>query len=180
MSFASDNLERLYQLNGKVIESAAIVEMAMIESGPNNQPVFRLPDLPFIQAHLIELSLSKGELVSFLTHQNDDTWGIALEYIEKSFAEEVVRRLHTKEEASIFKIADDIEFPTGAIQNTEVKNDKKGDVTEIELTIGNHKILMKAGEVHETGGNNYRVTNSDESILLFLDSDDAKKVVFDS
>ena len=40
--------------------------------------------------------------------------------------------------------------------------------------------MVKAGEVHETGGNNYRVTNSDESILLFLDSDDAKKVVFDS
>jgi len=180
MSFVAKNCERLELLKGAEVECASAVEMALISEGPDGGPVFRHPKAPFIQAQLIEISLVGGRLASFSTYQNGYTWGIAMDYRDAPSVDRLLESwVRGNTEPPIFRKVPDLDFPIGVIANVGVAFDDKKDITEIILTIGNHNVLMKAGEAHETSATEFLLYSQEESILLFQDPDDVKRVAFD-
>ncbi|HVK81024.1 MAG TPA: hypothetical protein VM915_10480, partial [Verrucomicrobiae bacterium] len=70
MSWVADTCERIASLRGARIAHATIVEMALVERGPDGLPIFRHAAAPFIQATRIEFALADGRFALFSNYQN--------------------------------------------------------------------------------------------------------------
>lgn len=179
MSWTQDNKRRIESLVGCEVAQALIVEMAMIEEGPDGLPIFRIPALPFVQCHLIELVLDDGRVARLSNYQNEMTFGICVEFNESfSIDNSWSLPLPGMEGApSIYRAPDDIRFPLGEITMVNVGLDENMDATQIEMTISGSRILLKAGEIIEDCGG-FTIAEQDESVLLFLRADDVSSVRF--
>ena len=181
MSFAAENESKIGRLLGLEIGSATAIEMAIFKNGPKNEPVFRDPNAPFVQLHILELSLVDGRIARFANCQNDDTFGIAVDYSDNSIIDKQLSFLNRGAvENPIFRLAPDLDFPKGLIINVEIQTDQKSDVTEIVISVGNKNVLLKAGEAYETNERQYKLHSQDESILFFRSLADRQSVNFDN
>lgn len=181
MTWIDDNRGKLQSLTGDSVREAMIVEMAL--SDGKSSPVWRHPALPLIQAQIIELGLASGRCARFHTYQNDDRFGIGIDFIDDTCryscnAPTSADPETGASEPSIFRIATDVAFPVGIISEVLIGlDDRCGDISDVRLSVGTQAILMKAGEVHESDCG-YSLTSLDASILLFLNPADALNLHF--
>lgn len=181
MTWIDDNRRKLQSLTGDSVREAMIVEMALSDGA--SAPVWRHPALPLIQAQIIELALASGRGARFQTYQNNDRFGIGIEFIDDTRRYSYSAPTYTDPETgasepSIFRIATDVAFPMGIISEVLIGlDDRGGDISDVRLSVGTQAILMKAGEVYE-GDCGYFLTSLDESILLFLNPADALSLHF--
>jgi hypothetical protein len=173
MSWLPENCERMKSIANASIRETIVIEQALFEETKNRPPIFRHLGVPFIQAFLIDLCLEDGRIARFTIYQNDDTFGIRMDFAGASTC--VVSMYGW---SSGYRIAPDSTFPAGVISDVTIKFDEQGNTTEITLVVSGQKLLMKAGEVYERKGG-FSVLSQDESILLFLNADDVHKVPFD-
>jgi hypothetical protein len=173
MSWVSENCERMKSIASARIRETVVIEMALFEGQRNHPPIFWHPGVPFIQAHLIDLCLEDGRISRFATYQNNATFGICMDFVMASTCEVSIDGWSPG-----YRVAPDLNFPVGVISDVKIKLDEEGDITEITFEVGGQKLLMKAGEVCEHNGG-FSVASQDESILLFLNADDVRKVPFD-
>jgi hypothetical protein len=175
VSWTHDNEKAIRSLVGHTIQDAIVVEMALVE-GADGQPIYRLAQLPFVQAFAIELIMDNGAVAHFSNYQNDDTFGISVS-IEDFGSLQNFEPSPPEDEIAIYRHAPDGLVPTGKITAVKIEWDEKSDVTQVELEIAGHRIVMKAGEVYQ-GGRTLVVAEQDESILYFASAADLQSVRF--
>ena len=172
MSWLQENIRQIYSLQGQQLETASIIEMAILESGANGLPQYTHPKCPFIQAQVIEWILSDGVVGRFYTYQTDYRWGIQLNFFPASTS----RLTCDRDPQSIFRMTD-VELPTGRINQIDLKLDSQNNVSRIYFTIGDAELLFVAGEVYEEE-NGISILLEDESILIFPDPSQIANVCF--
>lgn len=173
MSWLQENIRQIYSLQGQQLETANIIEMAILESGKNGLPQYTHPKCPFIQAQVIEWILSDGVVARFYTYQTEDArWAIRLEFFPAS----TPRLTCDRNPPSTFRLAD-VDLPTGRINQVDLKLDSQNNVSRIYFTIGDAELLFVAGEVYEEE-NGISILLEDESILIFPDPSQIANVCF--
>ena len=166
--WAAQNLALLAGMAGQTLTGARMIEMALFEQGPDGVPRWTHPELPFRQAHLLDLVFGDSTVIRLRTHQNDDSWGlwprqepVALSGLPDPF------KGHGA--AAIFRFVASVPLPFGRVTSVRHKLDDKQDITEVHITTDTGAFALKAGEVIEDHGGRYRVCQQDESVLIFHD-----------
>lgn len=159
-------------LIGQNVLSALIEEMALY--GRDDAPVFDDHRLPFVQSQLLDLSLSDGRTLRFLPVQNDIAWSI---FALWSKSEDALQPI-TESSVAIYRVRPMVEFPVGLVE--EVDHVAGGDGYEsVKLTIGGKIVLLYSGEVCENLDGSVTIHKHDESVLIFVDTEAFKRVVFE-
>lgn len=182
-----ETCDLIASLRGERVESATVVEMALVKGGPNGQPIFRHSSAPFIQAIQIELALDSGRFALFSNYQNDDTsdgftdFPIGMDLLteslikpEKPYWEEVLR----DGEFSIYRLAPHPNFPLGLITDAKAILNANGDIAEIAIEVGGQPTLLFAGEVMEDQNDTFGICELAGSILLFPNPEDRQRTNF--
>jgi len=168
-----DQINILKSYEGSNIEKVMIWEMAIIESNEGKH-LFEHPDCPFIQAQVIYLMMDDKRTIKIHTYQNNCDWGILSSVMEanlelnKSFGMD-----------SLYRISVCHEFPVGLINSISTFQNENGDISEVRLVINTNEILLKSGEVYENHDGSITIKSNDESVLVFLNPEDLRKVNFD-
>lgn len=174
MSWAEDQRALLDSLLASEVASIAAVEEAFRGSEVNGAPQFREGRFPFLQCVFVELKLADGRFAVFHAEQFDDTFGVGIEVRATTSIEAHWSESHRDGVPSIHRVAPDLGFALGRVEGVESRPPKQSQWAEVELVFSDRRILLKAGDVCE----DLSVSESDENILLFMDSDDVKSVAF--
>ncbi len=179
MSWVTQNVEQITALAGETIVSIAAIEMSLTENENQDLQLFRHTNYPFIQMQFLEVLLENGHLGIFVPYQANDVFGICFKFVQSSWINDRVfpEVGIAGNTAQIFRPVPDISHIKGQVSNVIIQLDEYREITEITFTVGDHRVLLKAGEVYEHE-NGLTVTSSDESILFFLNADDVHKVIF--
>ena len=156
-------------LVGVHIEKIYWVEMALADQGKTDTPLFRHAELPFVQAFFIRLQVADGRIGQFGVYQNDSNFGLCFGFVDMAMDNNDWPAPDADGTPSIYRKVTDIEFPTGTIKSASSRLDDEGDITEIDLSIEDRLVLLKAGEVYEGNDRTLFVRDCDESILVFFD-----------
>lgn len=153
-------------LKGKNLTGARMIEMALIDEGPDGSPIFEHPAIPFTQASYIILEFGDSLAVEVANFESYDTgWGLSAKELQHSS----IRRDIYREKNSIFRERDDISISTGKILKTSARLDSNLDISEVGISTESGSFVMKSGEVYEADGRTIHVKENDESVLLFLE-----------
>jgi hypothetical protein len=167
-------IHNLHALQGRTIEQVIIWEMALLDAGHDGKPVFDHPACPFLQAWVLYLRLPPDDAVKILTYQNDDWFGLYAAPV--STEAELVP--DESDADSIFRKRELLTFPQGEITAVSIHQNEAEDISEVTLVIGQHTVLLKAGEVDERWDGSIYVRRDDESVLIFLDPRDVERITF--
>ena len=138
-------------LRGRTVRTWSGVEMAFFEDPPR----FTDPRAPFLQLTSLDATLD-GEVLSIVTYQDDDVWGLWTQPLGPGFSGGIHRERHLPE------------LPAGRIDDVTVHLEH-GVVAEVLLHVGSRPLLLLAGEVYEDWGGNLYFCRLDESVLAFTD-----------
>lgn len=163
-------IAELKGLQGKLLKKVVIRDMAFIER-EDGIHFFRHPDCPFIQAQQIYIYLDNCEVQKI---QATDEGCIFLSKVDNDEHEQL------EESGSIFRLYECKEFPIGKLDSVALKQNSELDISEVLIEIDSTPILLKSGEVYEENDGNVRVCSDDESVLVFLDPEDAKGINFNA
>ncbi len=165
-------IQKIQSYQGTLIQKAMVWEMAIIETDDGNHQ-FEHPDCPFIQAQVLYLWCENIGIVKFTTYQNNCNWGIHSLILENT------NELNYQPECdSIYRMRSCNAFALGVLSDVSILQDDNDDVFEITLQIEGCKALLKTGEVVENHDGTIIIRDNDESVLLFLNAEDSKKVRF--
>lgn len=174
MDWIQDQIKILKSYEGSNIGKVMIYEMAIIEDDEGAH-IFKHPDFPFIQAHVIYLWLNGSKVIKIHTYQNDCEWGIYSTVLED------IHELNAEEERdSIFRLSVCDAFPLGLINSISTLLNEDGDISEVKLVINSSEILLKSGEVYENHNGTISTRSDDESVLVFLNPQDLSRVKFNA
>lgn len=176
MSWVSDTCERIASLRGARIAQVTIVEMALVERGPDGLPIFRHAAAPFIQAIRIELALADGRFALFSNDQNDSDFPISMEFSSTTSIEAHWADATREGEPSIYRIAPHTNFPIGFVAAVEPRLNANGDISEIAMTLEGNQIILRAGEVIEHADSTFAFCDMAGSILVFPSAQDLSRV----
>jgi hypothetical protein len=174
MEWIQDQIRILKSYEGCNIEKVMIYEMALLE-GDEGRPIFEHPELPFIQAHVIYFFLNGSKVIKILTYQNDCEWGIYSTDLENISELEV-----KKNDDAFFRLSVCDEFPLGIINSVSSRLNDNGDISEVQLIVNSKEVLLKSGEVYENYDGTISTRSDDESVLVFLNSEDVSRVKFNT
>ncbi len=156
MSWVSETCKRITSLRGRRIEQAIVVEMALVQEGPDELPIFRHSAAPFIQAVKIELALDDGRFALFSNYQNEE-FPIAMDYAESSSMEPHWAEPTYNGEPSIYRFAPTPNFPLGLITAAEARLNNDGDISEVAITVENNKGSALCRRGHRRLGRHVRI-----------------------
>ena len=164
--------QTLTELAGQEIDEVWVDEMGLY--GPEEDPCFTHPELKLVQAWVLDLRLRSGDIVRFETYQTEIDFALRARRVP--FED----RLQPDDDPSrtLFRIRPMPEFPSGGIGAVRWVDDEEGNIQEISLDVGGHEVIMRAGEVYEDLGGGIKVSDADESVLVFLDRQDYESTVF--
>ena len=152
---------------GRRIVDVMIEEMAL--GGPDEAPFFTHPDILFVQASLLQLSLDDGSALRLSNWQDDDQFALCAERGVCG----LVERLD-----GIFRVRPMSDFPIGEIGDVAWRTDERGDIQEVTLTISGRTVILRAGEVEEQRDGSLVVQDRDNCVLIFVESDTYRSTVF--
>ena len=138
-------------LRGRTVRTWTGVEMAFFEDPPR----FEDPRAPFLQLLSLDATLD-GEVLSVVTYQDDDAWGLWTQPPGHGGGEGIYRERHLPE------------LPTGRIDDVTVRLER-GVLAEVSLRIAARPLLLLAGEAHEDRDGDLYFCRLDESVLAFTD-----------
>jgi hypothetical protein len=173
--WVSVQTRKFQSLIERSITRTLIVEMALLEYGDQEKPIFSLANCPFLQAFLVYFLVDDNTWVKLSTYQNSWDFGLYL-----SAVADEVETIWKNEPESIYRHRKCTEFPTGRINNVSVELSQSGDIDQVMIEFESRKILLKAGEIREGVGGTIMVASNDESVLIFLDPADVDKALFDT
>lgn len=159
-SWIKKNIERLEQLQGCVVKRWVAIEGAVRESDCNGRPQWHDESVPFLQLERLDIHLSTGEVISIITYQNNDRWGLCRD-------DRLDRlKLDPSTSNSVFRVRELDELPLDEIFSVEVLVDREGDISDLRLEIGDVRVRLKTGEVYEQYDGTLMISPRDESILV--------------
>jgi hypothetical protein len=159
------NTAKLKGLQGSSVERWFCAEMALRETGADGLPQWNDESVPYLQLGRLDLQLSNGKLSSIITYQNDDQFGLC-------YSEELPPlELGSTEAGSIFRNRELEELPIGKVDSVSVSFDRSGDISDVEMQIGEHRVSLKAGEFYEQWDGSLELLTMDESILVQVDGE---------
>ncbi|GAB1509077.1 hypothetical protein [Actinophytocola sp. KF-1] len=147
----NERVREFTALRGRTVRTWTGVEMAFFEDPPR----FTDPRAPFLQLLSLDATLD-GEVLSIVTYQDDDAWGLWTQPPGPSFNGGIYRERHLAE------------LPTGRIDDVTVRIED-GVPAAVHLVIGTRPLLLLAGEAYEDRGDDLYFCRLDESVLAFTD-----------
>jgi hypothetical protein len=147
----TERVREFTALRGRTVRTWTGVEMAFFEDPPR----FADPRAPFLQLVSLDATLD-GEVVSVMTYQDDDVWGLWTQPPGPGGGDGIYRERHLPE------------LPTGPIDDVTVRLEH-GVLAEVSLRIGTRPLVLLADEAYEDWGDNLYFCRPDESVLAFTD-----------
>ncbi len=154
----TERVREFTALRGRTVRTWTGVEMAFFDDPPR----FADPRAPFLQLLSLDATLD-GEVLSVVTYQDDDQWGLWTQPLGAGGSDGIYRERHLPE------------LPTGRIDDVTVRLEC-GVLAEVLLHVGSRPLLLLAGEVYEDGDDNLHFCRFDESVLAFTDPASAATV----
>jgi len=174
MSWAREIQDQIRALRGARIEDASIVEMALIERGPDGLPIFRHRLAPFIQAVCVDLRLADSRVAQIHDYQTDDAdFPLGIWFTDTSSDEYSARLLGHP----IYRTALPPHIPRGEISDVQLALVDES-VLQITLRVGDAAIAIRAGEVIEHSDGYFATVDFSGSTLVFLDAADVDRTKF--
>jgi len=158
---------------GQYVRGACCIEMAFC--GEETMPRFEHPDLPFVQAMVLELVLSRAGRVHVVTWMDEDTECRLLAH-----PGETLEWSGSEGEVSIYRYRRLAEFQRKRIERVDLSVDDAGRILEIRLQVAGAGIHLLAGEVYEGRDGRLTVIEGDESVLIFFNDDARGRTRFDT
>lgn len=134
--------------------------MALRENGPDGQPQFDDPSMPFIQCTRVFVRTLKVGWVFFDTELDDDTWGI--------YADRVASMPEYGNEG-IFSEGPLDNLPKGKIDAVEVRLSPFENIERVMLSVEGKRIWLIAADAYEQFDGSLKLMERDEQIFLFTD-----------
>lgn len=161
-------------LRGARIEDVCILEMALVEAGPDGLPIFRHHLAPFIQAVRIELHLADGRLVEVGDYQTPrGEFPLGAWLTDESGRASASPLL----EHPIYRLAPEPHIPRGVIDDVGLEC-AEGEVLQVNLRIGGSAIAIRAAEVIEHHYDYFAFCDFADAALVFPDAADVGRTQF--
>ncbi|MCL2714360.1 MAG: hypothetical protein FWD68_07210 [Alphaproteobacteria bacterium] len=139
-------------------------------------PRFEHPDLPFVQAWVLELVLSSAGRVHVVTWTDDDGESRLHLLADRG---ETLEWSGSEGEVSIYRYSRLAEFPRKKIEWVDLSVDNAGRILEIRLQVAGAGIHLIAGEVEE-GTDGLTARKGDLIVLIFFNDDALGRTRFDT
>lgn len=159
---------------GRSLTETWVDEMGLY--GPEDAPCFSHSQLDFVQALTLELRFDDGAILHVGCWQDD--YDFALWPKEVTHSEQLTP--DPDPDRTLFRVRRFDAFPSGALRDVTWAADDRGNIQTITLHIDSAEVILCAGEVYEDFDGRLKVSDRDESVLIFLSPDAFARTVFNS
>lgn len=157
-------------LTGKIVTEVWVNEMALY--GPEDAGHFSDPILNLVQANVLELRTSSGQIFHFSCVQTDDVWAIWPYLVSGD------RQLTADPGEGTFRTRPMPEFPRGMVNRLRIEPEERMNIQEVRMTVDQRQVILRAGEIYENTDGTLSVVDRDESVLVFLNNETYLRLTF--
>lgn len=159
---------------GEVLTDVWVDEMGLY--GPDEHPSFSHSQLEFVQALVLELRFESGMTLQVSCWQDDDEFALWPRQVPH---EQRISPI-SDPARTLFRVRQMNEFPFGLVRDVELLVNNRANIQTIRLYLDSSEVILCAGEVYENPDGSLHISDEDESVLIFLNSDAYARTVFNS
>ena len=159
---------------GEILTDVWVDEMGLY--GPDEHPSFSHSQLEFVQALVLELRFESGMTLQVSCWQDDDEFALCPRQVPHE-----QRIVPISDPArTLFRVRRMNEFPLGSLREVDWLANDRANIHTIRLHLDSSEVILRAGEVYENPDGSLHISDEDESVLVFLNSDAYARTVFNS